>query len=262
MKGSSILKAYTYTLAVLVYIPIMIMILYSFNDSSYVGAWKGFTLRWYKLVLGDPRIAQALVNSLTVALASSLVSTALAIPPTIIMARRPRAVDALVYPPIIIPEIAEAVALMLLFIAISFPLGAVSVFIGHTAFNVAYAYITLLPQGGKGARLTQAARTLGAGPLTTFIKITLPITIPGILAALAITFMLSFTDFIKTLFTAGPGFQTLPILIWNRARRPGLTEYSSQNALNAIASLLIITSITIAAIYTLHTIKTTRQQPR
>ncbi len=257
-SNKTILKIYTYTLTILIYIPIVIMILYSFNNSYYIGEWKGFTLKWYKLVLKDGAMLEAITNSITVALASSLTAVALAIPPAIIATKR--SIDTLTYPPIVIPEIAEAVALLLFFITINFPLGATSVYIGHTAFNIAYAYITLTPQGGKGAKLAQAARTLGASPLTAFIKITLPIILPGVIAATAITFTLSFTDFIKTLFTAGPGFQTLPLLIWNRARRPGLSEYSSQNALNAIASLIIITTITITATYTIYTIKTRRQQ--
>ncbi|MCE4603161.1 MAG: ABC transporter permease subunit [Desulfurococcales archaeon] len=260
MNTRNILKTYTYTLAIIIYIPIIIMIIYSFNNSNYIGEWKGFTLRWYKIILNDPKILETLTNSLIIAIASSITSIALAIPPTILTTRLRNITTPLTYPPIIIPEIAEAVALMLLFITINFPLGAISVYIGHIAFNIAYAYITLLPQAGKGEKLAQAAKTLGADTTTTLTKILIPITLPGILAATTLTFMLSFTDFIKTLFTAGPGFQTLPLLIWNRARRPGLTEYTSQNALNAIASLLIITSITIAATYTIHALKQQKQQ--
>ncbi len=258
IRARSLLRAYTYFIAILLYIPVIIMFIYSFNDSRFIGEWRGFTTKWYSIVLSDRMFAETLYNSFTVAIASAGVSTLIALPAAL-AARRKRGgvglVDALVYPPIVIPEIAEAVALMLLLISIGFPLGWLSVFIGHTAFNIAYAYITLTPAINVSRNLEDAARTLGASPLSVFMKIVLPLSMPGIIAALMLTFMLSFTDFIKTLFTTGPGFQTLPLLVWNRARRPGLTEYSSQNALNALASILIALSLAIALLYTAYMVK-------
>lgn len=100
--------------------------------------------------------------------------------------------------------------------------------------------------------MAEAARTLGADRLTAFLRVTIPVSMPGIMAALGLTFMMSFTDFIKTLFTKGPGFETLPILIWDRARRPGLTEYTNQTAIAALASVLILISVSIALAYTLY----------
>ena len=255
-----LLRAYTLLLIVLIYVPIIVMVVYSFNDSRYIGEWKGFTTRWYGVVLGDERAWQALRNSLVVAVASALISTAIALPAAFSARRRERGIaQALVYPPVVIPEIAEAVALLLMFVYLGFPLGALSVLVGHTAFNVAYAYIALEPLGHEGSRLAQAARTLGASRLTAFLRVTLPLAMPGIVAALALTFMMSFTDFIKTLFTKGPGFETITILIWNRARRPGLTEYSSQTALAALSSILIIGSLAIAVAYTLYDIRRQRR---
>ncbi|MCE4599839.1 MAG: ABC transporter permease [Desulfurococcales archaeon] len=252
------LRIYTYIIALLLYVPVIVMIAYSFNDSKFIGEWRGFTLKWYKVALGDNAFLETLYNSLTVAVSSAIVSIIIALPAAL-ASRKDRLslglVEPLIYPPIVIPEIAEAVALMLFLISLGFPLGWLSVFIGHTAFNVAYAYITLAPSIGASRSLEEAARTLGAGPLTVFTKIILPLSMPGIIAALMLTFMLSFTDFIKTLFTTGPGFQTLPLLIWNRARRPGLTEYSSQNALNALASILIALSLSIALAYTAYMVK-------
>ena len=259
MPGKA-LRAYTYTLLALIYAPILFMVIMSFNDSPYAGEWRGFTLKWYKLLLNDPRAFEAFNNSLTIALASALVSTLTALPAAYYTSKTPRLgiLSALTAPPIVIPEITEAVALLVLFLYTGFPLGWLSVFIGHTAFNVAYAYVTLAVTKGVDESLVAAARTLGATGSYVWRRVIIPLSMPGIVASLMITFMLSFTDFIKTLFTKGPGFETLPILIWNRARRPGLTEFSSQNALNALTTLLVLASISIAAVYTVIVLRRSR----
>ncbi|NOZ30345.1 MAG: ABC transporter permease [Crenarchaeota archaeon] len=256
-----LLKYYTYALIAMLYIPIIVMILYSFDNSKYFGEWNGFTLRWYEQLLHDTQAWSALKNSMVVAVLSAVISTAIAIPAALMARDREKdIVSLMIYPPVIIPEITEAVALMLLLIYLGFPLGLVSVLIGHTAFNIAYAYIALSPVGGTGARLAVAARTLGADRFTAFLKVTIPVSMPGIIAALGLTFMMSFTDFIKTLFTKGPGFDTLPILVWNRARRPGLTPYTSQPAIAALATTLILISIAIALAYTLYEVRRSEKQ--
>ncbi len=256
-----LLRIYTLALVAAVYLPIIVMAAYSFNDSRFMGEWRGFTTKWYIQLIHDQQAWAALRNSGLVAVASAVVSVVLALPAAVSTRRTDKDVASLlVYPPVIIPEITEAVTLMLFFIVLGFPLGPLSVFIGHTAFNVAYAYIALEPVGSRGRELFQAARTLGAGKLTAFTRVTLPLLMPGIFAALALTFMMSFTDFIKTLFTTGPGFQTLPLLIWNRARRPGLTDYSSQSALAALATVIVLASLLVATAFTLYEIRRSRRE--
>ena len=251
MGPRRILRAYTVILVVLLYVPIVVVAVYSFNDSRYIGPWRGFTLEWYRLLATDERAWRAVANSIMVAVASALLSIGIAAPAALAARGRPRRVsDALVYPPVVVPEISEAVSLLLFLVALGFPLGPVSVVIGHTAFNIAYAYLTLAPAAGRAERLAEAARTLGASPFQAFARITLPVAMPGIVAALALTFMMSFTDFIKTLFTTGPGFETLPLLVWNRARRPGLSPYTSQPALAALATVLIASSLLVAFLVT------------
>ena len=243
------LRLYTWLLIVALYLPLIVTVAYSFSNTKYIGQWGGFTTRWYHLLLEDPDLAGALKNSIVIAFGSSTASLALALPAALANDRlSQRLGEALVYPPVIIPEITEAVALMLLFLYIGFPLGATSVMIGHIAFNVAYAYVVLRSSGGEGRRLELAARTLGAGRLEAKIKVTLPAMAPSIAAAAAITFLMSFTDFTKTLFTAGPGFKTLTILLWNRARRPGLNPLTSQPYLAAITSVMIGVSLAFLAL--------------
>ncbi|MCE4613001.1 MAG: ABC transporter permease [Desulfurococcales archaeon] len=257
---SKILRAYTYALLAMIYVPIAFMVVMSFNDSPYAGEWKGFTVKWYKLLLADSRALEAFNNSLTIAIASAIVSTLIALPAAYHTSKTPKlgVLNALTAPPIVIPEITEAVSLLVLFLYIGFPLGWVSVFIAHTAFNAAYAYVTLTVIRGADENLVAAARTLGASRFYIWRRVIIPLSMPGIVASLMLTFMLSFTNFIKTLFTKGPGFETLPILIWNRARRPGLTELSSQNALNALTTLLVLVSISIATVYTVIVLRRSR----
>jgi spermidine/putrescine transport system permease protein len=252
--ASRVLRLYTYALIAAAYVPLAVVALQSFNESPYIGSWGGFTLKWYQLLPGDERALEALWNSVRVAAASAAVSTLLGVAAALgYRSRRGLSpADYLVYPPLVLPEIVEAVALLMFLTALKAPLGPLTVFIGHTAFNVAYAYIIAAPSLKGYSRVEEAARTLGATPAQALLRVTLPLAAPGIASAAMLTFLLSFTDFIKTLFTTGPGFETLPLLIWNRARRPGLSEYSSYSYLSAIAVILIASSLLVAVLYTLY----------
>ncbi len=244
------LKLYTLILIALLYLPLAVTFIYSFNTNKFIGSWTGFTTKWYSVVLKDSLFYKALGNSIGVAISSAILSIIMALPAALSTRRSDRRLaQLLIYPPVIIPEITEAVALMLMLVYLGFPLGFISVVIGHTAFNIAYAYIVLSPIASSSKRLEIAARTLGASPREAFLRVTIPSILPGIIAAVAITFLMSFTDFVKTLFTSGPGFITLPILIWNRARRPGLTPETSQPALAAITSIIVIVNLAFLAIY-------------
>ncbi|MEB2836889.1 MAG: hypothetical protein GSR80_000864, partial [Desulfurococcales archaeon] len=121
-------RLYTYALIAALYAPIAVMAAYSFDNSRFFGVWGGFTTRWYKLLAHDPQAWEALRNSLAVAAASALVSTALALPAGLAARGRPRGLASLLsYPPVVMPEITEAVALMLMFLRLGFPLGLVAV---------------------------------------------------------------------------------------------------------------------------------------
>ena len=251
---SRLLRAYTLALLAAIYLPVIVVAVYSFNEGKYIGRWEGFTLKWYLIVASDHRTLEAVYNSITVAAASASISTLMAVLAAFSVKDRrpPTAIDVAIYPPLVLPEIAEAIALLLMLSALGFKFGWLTVFIGHTAFNVAYAYVVVASALRGHQRLEEAARVLGASKMKVLTSITLPLSLPGIVVALAFTGLLSFTDFIKTLFTTGPGFETLPLLLWNRARRPGLTPYSTHSALSALATLMIASSLLIALIYTIY----------
>ena len=260
VESRKTLRLYTYIVVAFLYIPIIVMIINSFNASRYANTWGGFTVKWYTQLVHDTRAHNAFMNSLTVALASAGLSITLAY----LAARGSRGIAARIaetssFPPLVMPDIAEAISLLVFLTIINMRFGWTTVFIGHTAFNVAYAYLVLAPSLRGIGRYEQAARTLGADFKHVLLRISLPLSLPALGVAAALTFILSFTDFIKTLFTKGPGFETLPLLIWNRARRPGLTEYSSQNALNALATLLVAATIAAVLVYIFYTTRRGRR---
>jgi len=124
--------------------------------------------------------------------------------------------------------------------------GWLTVFIGHTAFNISYSYVTVKGQvHGVGLSVERAAQTLGAGAFTILRRIVLPLLVPGLVASLLVTFINSFSDFVKTVFTTGPGFETLPLYVWKVAVRGRATP-----ELNALATLMIVFSLLISLYYT------------
>ncbi len=246
--GRLLLKLYVAGVLVFLYVPVAVLVVYSFSASRYTGVWGGFTTEWYRRLLADAEVWGALRNSLTVALASALVSSLLGLLLAYSAVRggyRGSGFKVYFYTPIVIPEIAEAVSLMMFFYLAGVELGWLTVFIGHTAFNISYAYVTVRSQLQLlSPSIEDAARVMGASTARVFREIVVPLSMPGIVAALMITFISSFEDFVKTVFTTGPGFETLPLLIWTRAARARASP-----DLNALAFLMIIWSLAVAFIY-------------
>jgi spermidine/putrescine transport system permease protein len=233
-----ILRAFTIAVFAFLYNPIVIMIALSFYDD-------GFTLRNYQALLEDREIVSAFFNSIGVALLSTIISVILGTLAAYAFMRDQISFSALFYPPIIIPEITEAVSLLLFFIVLGFPLGFYSVLIGHTAFNIAFVFVIVSARGANLRReFEEASYILGANEFQTFRKVTLPLLMPGIIAASLIAFTLSWDNFIKTVFTTGPGFETLPLIIWSQAARGVVSP-----TINALASLMIVISLLLSYIY-------------
>jgi spermidine/putrescine transport system permease protein len=250
MRLSALLRGYTLALLALLYIPLAYVVAQSFNSSRYPGAWEGFTLAWYAKLLSDAEVIGAAVNGLAVALASSLISTILGGAAAYYFAKKRRVsiTDSFFYVPIVLPEIVEAVSLLMLYYYAGAELGFWTVLIGHTAYNISYAYVALKPQFlATSENIEAAALTLGAKPFDVFVRVYFPLAIPGVVSSLLITFSMSFDDFIKTAFTTGPGFKTLPLVIWARAARGRATQ-----DLNALAAIMIAVSLVASYVYTKH----------
>jgi len=199
------------------YIPLIIVVVYSFNDSRLNAEWVGFTLDWYRKLFQNEEMLAAAGNSLAIALVASLVSTLLGTMAGVAMHRyKLRVLPLLVLTPIAIPEILMGVSLLIFFVLINFTLGLLSVALAHIAFCIGFVSIVVRARlAGMDESLTEAARDCGATPWESFRYVTLPLIMPGVIAGALMAFTLSIDDFVITFFTAGAGTMTLPLQIYS-----------------------------------------------
>ncbi|MEK0083178.1 ABC transporter permease [Benzoatithermus flavus] len=229
------------------YLPILVLLAYSFNANEQATIWTGFSTRWYGIVLGNDDIMRAFRNSLVVATTATLIATALATLAALGMARgRFRGQDivsGLIGLPLVVPEIVTAVATLLFFVLLGFRLGLLTVILAHTVFCIPFAYLPIRARlEGMDPVLQEAAADLYAGPWATFRRVTLPLLWPGILSGAMLAFIISLDDFVITYFVAGAGSTTLPIYIFGMIRI-GITP-----EVNAVSALMLIVSIVFVSL--------------
>lgn len=240
-----------WTAAILVYLflylPLAIVVSYSFNDSRLNAEWVGFTLHWYRTLFSDEQMFRAAANSLLIACISSAVATVLGTMAGIAIHRyKPRLLPILVITPVAMPEILLGVSLLLFFIQVlNLTLGMVSVVIAHITFSIGFVAIVVRARlAGMDEALFEAARDLGATPWQTFRLITLPLIMPGVIAGALMAFTLSIDDFVITFFTAGVGVSTLPLQIYSMIKIAVTPEV---NAVSTLLMLLTLTLILVAS---------------
>lgn len=224
------------------YLPILVLIIFSFDDSRFAVKWTGFTLKWYQSLAGEAALASALKNSLIVACISVLASAVMGTMAAVGLSRLRFAGEgffrALIMLPIIIPEIAAAVAALTLFLSMGLKLSLATIIVSHIVFCVAYVALTVAGRlEGLDPRLEEAAMDLGAPPVVAFFKVTLPLLAPGIIAGCLLAFVLSLDDFIITQFTAGVGDTTLPLWIY------GSVKFGVKPSINALSTLMILLTV-------------------
>ncbi|MBE9127964.1 ABC transporter permease [Coleofasciculus sp. LEGE 07092] len=205
------------------YLPILVLTFYSFNESAYSAGWQGFTLKWYIKLLDDPRILRALQNSVTVAFAAVVISAVIGTLMAVGLARYyfpgKTLYRGISYLPLIIPDIAMAVATLVFLAVIGTPLSLWTIVAAHVVFCLSYiAFVVSSRISSLDPHLEEAALDLGATPFQAFIKILLPELMPAIIAGCLISFVLSMDDFLIASFTAGTGATTLPMEIFSRIR--------------------------------------------
>ena len=240
------------------YVPIILLVIFSFNDSRSTALWNGFTLRWYGEMINDEQVILSLWNSLFVAVISTAVSTVLGTLAAMAMERfrffGKLAMDALLYLPIIIPDIAMAIMLLIFFnlSGIGFEPWKVelfglrlavpySVIIGHVAFNISFVAVVVRARLSQMDRtLEEAANDLYADSWMTFRRITLPMMMPGILGGALLAFTLSLDDFVITFFTSGAGFNTLPVRVFGMIKKGVTPKINAVSTLMLVASLLFV----------------------
>jgi spermidine/putrescine transport system permease protein len=228
------------------YLPIVVLVLFSFNASRLSAKWQGFTLEWYRLLVNDQALLKATVNSLIVAGLSTAISLILGVLGALgierLSARYQTAIEGAILLPLIIPEIMMGVALMLLFVTIRMPLSLITVVIGHVVFNLPLVMVIVRARLRKlDPRLMEAARDLGADTWQVFRRVTEPMIRPAVLGAGLITLTVSLDDFIVTFFLAGPGAATLPLKVYSMIKAGISPEINALSAVMALASMGLIT---------------------
>ncbi|WP_288843621.1 ABC transporter permease [uncultured Deefgea sp.] len=228
------------------YVPLIIVVAYSFNDSKLNAEWVGFTFKWYGLLLHNEQMLIAARNSLIIAVVTSCCATVLGTLAGLAMHKyKLRILPILVLTPIAIPEILMGVALLIFFVMLNMTLGLVSVTLAHIAFCIGFVAIVVRSRlQGMDEALVEAARDLGASPIQAFRLVTMPLIMPGIIAGALMAFTLSIDDFVITFFTAGAGASTLPLQIYSMIRIAVTPEV---NAISTLLMLLTLTLILIAS---------------
>lgn len=223
------------------YLPIVVLIVLSFNANRTATIWTGFSTKWFATAFSNPAVVQGLKNSLIVAIIATTVATVIATMAAVGMERRFRgqnAVNAVIALPLIVPEIVTAVATLLFFAAIGIKLSLLTVILAHIVFCIPFAYLPIRARiEGMDPRLPEAAMDLYASELATFRRVTLPLLWPGIMSGAMLAFIISLDDFVITFFVAGAGASTLPIYIY------GLIRIGVSPEVNAVSSVMLVVSI-------------------
>jgi putrescine transport system permease protein len=221
------------------YLPIVILVIYSFNASRLVAVWGGWSTRWYAELLNDAALVDSAFISIRLALTSATAATALGTLAAVALVRFGRfrgrlLFAAMIYAPLVMPEVITGLSLLLLFVAIAVDRGFWTVAVAHT--TMAMCFVTVIVQSRLvefDRSLEEAAMDLGASPLRTFLSVTLPLILPAIAAAWMLAFALSLDDLVIASFTTGPGATTLPIRIYSEVRLGVKPE------MNAVCSIMV-----------------------
>lgn len=240
MRNSRLIKLPFWLTYLFLYMPILVVVIMSFNASANLFVWRGFSLEWYPAVFADEAIMTGLRNTLIVATLVTLLATALGTLLAVGIHRHTRGglVRAFAIAPALLPDLLLAIGLLSLFSLLGVTLGLHSVVIAHVTFAMAFVTAIVLARlANMDPNLEEASQDLGAGAVRTFMKVTLPQLAPGIVAGALLSFTLSLDEFVMAFFTAAPTTPTLPIAIYSMVRF-GVTP-----EVNALATMLLFVSV-------------------
>jgi len=246
-RGSPVTAAYSWLVYVFLYAPIAILVVFSFNRGKQTAVWEGWTLDWYRSLAKNDLILGSVRNSLIVGAVATVVATAFGTLAALALGRYEfrgkGATRNLLYLPIIIPEIVVGAALVTFFGVLSLHLSIWTVALAHVVFSVSYVAIVVRARlSGFDRSLEEAALDLGARPVQTFWRVTLPLILPGVVAGALLVFTISIDDYVITSFVAGVGATTLPLQIYSMLK-VGVTP-----EVNAVSTLLLLVTIVMIVI--------------
>lgn len=238
---------YLAAIFVFTYIPIVVLIIFSFNSARSTGVWEGFSLKWYKALFSDSQLMSALYTTVFVALVSAAVSTVFGTFASIgIFYMKPRMKNIIMnitYLPVLNADIITGVSLVLFFNLLSIPLGYVTLLLSHICFSIPYVILSVMPKLRQmDNNLYEAALDLGANPMTALGKVIIPEISPGIVSGFLLALTMSIDDFVISFFTAGPVLSNLSIEIYSATKRGVTPEF------NAISAILFVVVLTILII--------------
>lgn len=237
--GRRLGNCYAFCVFVFIYIPIIVMIVFSFNNQRNNYYWNGFTLKWYEVLFTESDLLGFLVNSLIVAITATVISIVIGVLGAMGLMRfefkLKQTINSALYIPIVIPEVVLGISLLMLYDLANFPLGLMSMILAHATFCIPFVVIIMRGRmSGMDLSVEEASQDLGANRVTTFFRITLPMLVPGILSSAFMSFTLSIDDVIISNFVSGPYSTTLPVKILS------MVKVGLKPEVNALTSLMVL----------------------
>lgn len=245
LRWTSVL--YACLIYLFLYIPILVLIAFSFNDSKLNVVWTGFTVKWYATLFDNTEILNACKVSLILAVINTIVSAMIGTLAAVGMYRYSfkgkSILDGLLYIPILIPEIVMGVSLLALFTMINIPAGFTALLLSHIAFSIPFVVIVVRTRlDGFDRSIEEAAMDLGANHWQTFTKVVLPVIMPGIISGALLAFTLSLDDVIISFFVSGPDSMTLPLKIFS------MVKFGVTPAINALSTVLLLLTLLLVVL--------------
>ncbi len=231
---------------VFLYAPILVLMFFSFNSTRSTQVWTGFSLEWYGELLRDQSVHEAFRTSLVVGLTATAIATVIGTLTALALSRHSfrgqTVADTAIYAATVMPEIVVGVSLLVFFVAVFVPLGlqlgVTTIVIAHVAFTISFVTIVVRARlSGMDRSIEEAAQDLGASPVQTFLRVTLPMILPGVMAGALLAFTLSFDDFVITFFVSGVGSSTLPLKIYS------MIKFGVSPVINALSTVVLVATV-------------------
>jgi spermidine/putrescine transport system permease protein len=224
------------------YAPIFVMVFFSFNEGRSTQVWGGFSAQWYGELLQDQSVLDAFRTSMIVGVSATAIATVIGTLTALALTRHrfrgKTFADSTIYAATVMPEIVVGVSLLVFFVAIQFPLGIITIIIAHVAFTISFVTIVVRARlSGMDRSIEEAAQDLGANHIQTFLRVTLPLILPGVMAGALLAFTLSFDDFVITFFVSGVGSSTLPLKIYS------MVKFGPSPVINALSTVVLVATM-------------------
>ena len=253
-------KAWMFAVYLFLYLPIIVLVVYSFNDSKLVTVWSHASLRWYSALAKDSDLIAAVLLSLKIAFLSALMSVFFGTFTAFALNRYKRfrgrtLLSSMSSMPLVMPDVIVGLSLLLMFVSLQHWLGypekgLLTILLGHALLGTAYAAVVVTSRLREmDSKLDEAAMDLGCKPFQVFYLVTLPLLVPALVSAFLLTFTLSFDDVVLSSFLSGPGYSTMPMVIFSRARL-GLNP--TINAVATVTIVVVTMAVIASSFYTSH----------